>query len=59
MIRLSYQNKRIDKATGFYISLNQWITKKQRLIGASHDKQEINQWLDDIPGKIAGLNQRN
>jgi integrase len=46
MVRLSYQSKRADKATGFYVNPKQWNTNKQRMKGGSEISREVNGWIE-------------
>lgn len=53
IIRLSYQNKRVDKATGYYANPKDWNATKQRLKGNSQKSQEINDWISESIVKLS------
>ena len=53
MLRLSYQNNKTDKATGYYVNPNDWNIIKQRLKGSKNQAKQINEWIDDTMVKIA------
>ncbi len=53
MIRLSYQNKRADRATGFYVTPKEWNVTKQRLKGNSPKSQEVNDWISEAIVKLS------
>lgn len=64
MIRLSYQNTKLDKATSYYISPFLWNCSKQRLRGNQIELTQINSWLDSTVIKVAtaykeGLDSNN
>lgn len=46
IVRLTFHNKRADKATGFYIRPKNWNTDKQRMRGADENSQKVNRWID-------------
>lgn len=53
IIRLSYQNQRIEKATGYYIYPDQWNISKQRAKGNNKLSIQINDWIDSSNAKIS------
>ncbi len=55
MLRLTFQNQRQDKATGFYIDPQQWNTKRQRIKGSKDGNTEINSWIDTKIAKVADV----
>jgi len=55
MLRLSFQNKRVDKATGYYVDPVQWNKSRQRLKGNKDISHEINEWIDSIIVKMANI----
>lgn len=42
MIRLSYLNERNDKATGYYVKIQQWNSAKQRVKSHEKDSELLN-----------------
>src|SRR6187549_962454 len=48
ILRLSFQSKRIDKATGYYVSPQNWNMKKQRVKGEDDLDMEFNAWMDNV-----------
>jgi integrase len=55
MLRLSYQNKKVDKASGHYINPKLWSTEKQRAKGAKEPSIKINDWIDSTTANISIL----
>ncbi len=56
MIRLSFQNKRLDRATGHYIKQELWNAEKQRVKGNKDTSTEINGWINSVFSKISAIN---
>lgn len=58
MMRLSFQGKRVDRSSGYYISPSSWDSIKQFVKGAKQNAQEINSWISIQKGKLSmKLNQ--
>lgn len=55
MLRISYQNKKAEKATGYYVRPDDWNTIKQRLTRGKDVAKQINQWIDETNVKVADL----
>ena len=55
ILRLSYQNKKVEKSTGYYIDPKDWNILKQRLKGSKSLAKQINNWIDGVMVKIADL----
>ncbi len=55
MIRLTFQSKRLDKATGYYVNPAIWNISKQRLKGFSENSREINSWIAETSAKIFSI----
>ena len=53
MLRLSFQNRRADKATGYYVNPNDWNGSKQRLKSKTETAKQVNEWIDETMVKIA------
>ena len=51
-IRLTYQSKQLNKATGFYVNPDEWNTVNQRLNGKSESVKQINRWIDATLEKV-------
>ncbi len=51
MVRLSYQGKRIERASGYQIDETKWNALKQRVRGDT----EINAWIEAKIAKVAAL----
>lgn len=45
VVRLTYQNRRVDKATGHYIDPKQWVTSKQKLKGNQLTNSNTNSYI--------------
>ncbi len=55
MLRLSFQSKKVDKATGYYIDPGQWNLTKQSLKGNKDQTRQINEWINESLVKISDL----
>jgi integrase len=55
MLRITYQNKKAEKATGYYVKPDDWNIAKQKLIRGKDVAKQINQWMDETTVKIADL----
>ncbi len=55
MLRLSFQNKRVDKATGYFVNPDQWNSTKQYLKGNNEKAKELNEWVNQCVVKISSL----
>src|SRR5258705_13205892 len=55
MLRLSFQNKKVDKATGYYIDPSQWNLTKQCLKGNKDQVRQINEWINECVVKISDI----
>jgi integrase len=55
MLRLSFQNKKVDKATGYYIDPDQWSVDKQKAKGNKGFSALINEWIDSTTAKISNI----
>lgn len=55
ILRLTYQNKRADKATGFYVNPEHWNVQKQAVKGSNESSQQINSWLQNTRSKILNI----
>jgi integrase len=55
MLRISYQNIKAEKATGYYVNPKEWNTAKQRVRGDSQNSIQINSWMDNVAVKISDL----
>ncbi|MFN8288746.1 MAG: site-specific integrase [Chitinophagaceae bacterium] len=54
-IRLTYQSKKIDKATGYYVAPSTWNTRKQRMKGNTGEQLAINNALHTLQLKAITL----
>lgn len=59
ILRLSYLNKRQDKATGFYLKPENWNTKKQRVKGNNENAVLINKRIDLFYNKFSLICKEN
>src|SRR5262249_12221701 len=58
MLRLSFQGKRVDRTSGYYVSPSSWDSVKQLVKGTKQNAQEINSWVSIQRGKLSiKLNQ--
>lgn len=55
ILRLTYQNQKAEKATGFYVFPNQWNVSRQKLRGNKDNADEVNNWLEITNSKIFEL----
>ena len=55
ILRLSYQKKKAEKATGYYVNPKDWSIIKQRLKGSKDPAKQINEWINDSMVKISDL----
>jgi site-specific recombinase XerD len=55
MLRLTYQNKRAEKATGHYVNPKDWNATKQRLKGNSQNSTLVNEWINETVVKISNV----
>ncbi len=55
MLRLSFKNNQIDKASGYYVNPNDWNASKQRLKGNRNPAIQINEWINETLVKISDL----
>ena len=55
LVRLTYQNSRAEKATGFYINPKEWNADKQRVKGDKQSAQQINNWIDSSSARLWDL----
>lgn len=53
ILRLSYQNKRTEKATGYYVNPKDWNIARQRLKGNSSNTIIINEWIEETLVKVS------
>lgn len=58
IIRLTYQGKRAEKATGFYILEKEWNVSKQKARGTGPDAVRINNWINEQLSKLSVLIQQ-
>ena len=54
-LRLTYQSRKIDKATGYYVTPSTWNARKQRLKGNTGELQAINNALHTLQLKAITL----
>ena len=55
ILRLSYQGKRIDRSTGYYVVPEKWSKSKQLIRGDNVLDAEFNAWISTV--KVAVKNQ--
>ncbi len=55
ILRLTYQNKRAEKATGHYVNPKDWNAAKQRLRGNSHNSTLVNEWINEAVVKTFNI----
>ena len=55
ILRLSNNNKKVEKATGYYINANDWNIQKQRLKGNKENNAAINNWIDKFIVKLTKI----
>ena len=55
MLRLSFKNNQIDKASGYYVNPNDWNASKQRLKGNKNAAIQINEWINETLVKISDI----
>jgi integrase len=55
ILRLSFQNKKVDKATGYYIDPDKWNVDRQRARGSKELSILINEWIDSTTAKISNI----
>lgn len=58
IIRLTYQGKRAEKATGFYVQEKDWNVSKQKVRGTGPDALRINTWINEQHSKLSVLIQQ-
>lgn len=54
-IRLTYQSRKIDKATGYYVAPKNWNSRKQRVKGSTGEQLTINNSLHTLQLKAITL----
>lgn len=55
MLRITYQNSKAEKATGYYVNPKEWNAVKQKVKGDSQSAGQINTWIDNAAVKISDL----
>jgi integrase len=55
MIRMTFLNNKVDKATGYYVDPDQWNSAKQRLKGSKDTSKQINEWIDGKMVEISDI----
>lgn len=55
--RLTYQNRRTERATGFYLTLKNWHAGKQKVKTTDIMSVEINNCMNTVKGKIIALSR--
>jgi integrase len=55
MLRLTHQNRRTERATGFYLAPKNWHTEKQKVKSTDVTSVEINNWMNAIKAKVIAL----
>ncbi len=59
ILRISFQNTKKNKATGYYINPDQWNVEKQRLKGNKVDANDINEWINSVLAKISSISRNS
>jgi integrase len=55
MLRATYQSKKVEKATGYYVNPKDWNGVKQKVKGDNQSARQINNWIDNAVVKINDL----
>ena len=55
ILRLTFQKRRLDKATGYYVSPEQWNTSKQRMKGNKDQAKIVNERIEFYLNKFSNL----
>ncbi len=55
ILRLSYHNKKVEKATGFYVIPECWNIDKQKLKGNNQDTNKVNAWIQSTISKLSNI----
>lgn len=58
MLRLSYDRKRVDKSTGYFVSSANWNVVKQKVKGHDQVSVEINNWINSVKAKVIMISRQ-
>ena len=55
IIRISYNNSKAEKATGFYVHPKDWNSSRQRVKGEKPTAVQVNSWLDYTTARLGDI----
>lgn len=58
MLRLSYDRKRADKSTGYFIHSTNWNAIKQKVKGQDQVSVEINNWINSVRARVIMISRQ-